>query len=98
LFLDSKSGCCEINRTCLRLRLIADSVAFDKQNEVHQRMLRNLWEGFFEPGSAPEFAASSEQWKEFGFQGLDPTTDFRGEPLHCVVLFTAVDFSIRSNV
>ena len=39
---------------------------------------QTLWHSAF-PGSTPlPFERRSEQWKELGFQGTDPTTDLRG--------------------
>lgn len=50
-------------------------VAFDKESESHLSKLRTLWDAFA-PGEP--FLAVSDRWKEFGFQGKDPSTDFRG--------------------
>lgn len=40
-----------------------------------QALLRELWEAAF-PGE--EFAVPSRRWKDMGWQGTDPATDFRG--------------------
>lgn len=59
-------------------------VSFDKDNVSHGEMLRSLWHGF---APQEEFQAIGDRWKDFGFQGKDPTTDFRGTGmlgLHCL--------------
>ncbi|KAF8019556.1 hypothetical protein BT93_G0291 [Corymbia citriodora subsp. variegata] len=51
-------------------------VAYDSSILEHQEALRALWHAAF-----PEEELSgliSEQWKEMGWQGKDPSTDFRG--------------------
>ncbi|XP_077237421.1 uncharacterized protein LOC143879119 isoform X1 [Tasmannia lanceolata] len=51
-------------------------VAYDGSKPEHQEALRALWYAAF-PGK--EFhGLVSEQWKEMGWQGKDPSTDFRG--------------------
>ena len=40
-----------------------------------QALLKELWEAAF-PGE--EFAVPSRRWKDMGWQGTDPATDFRG--------------------
>lgn len=51
-------------------------VAFDPEREDHQETLKALWYAAF-PGR--EFhGLISEQWKDMGWQGKDPSTDFRG--------------------
>ncbi|RNF07821.1 engulfment and cell motility ELM family protein [Trypanosoma rangeli] len=52
------------------------ATAFDATNSGHMQLLRELWEA---AGKSPaDFSHRSEAWVEFGFQGLDPATDFRG--------------------
>jgi hypothetical protein len=57
-------------------------VAYDKDVPSHVEQLRQLWTASFlacrrtVPGFPEEL--KSEEWKEFGFQGIDPATDFRG--------------------
>lgn len=49
---------------------------FDESCPVHQEALRALWKLAF-----PEIELRgliSEQWKEMGWQGSNPSTDFRG--------------------
>ncbi|KAJ8447267.1 hypothetical protein Cgig2_013044 [Carnegiea gigantea] len=59
----------------LRLQSRID-VAFDSSNAEHQEALRALWNAAF-PGEKLRDLIS-EQWKEMGWQGKDPSTDFRG--------------------
>ncbi|KAH0874186.1 hypothetical protein HID58_071548 [Brassica napus] len=59
----------------LRLQSRID-VAYDSSIPQHQEALRDLWKLAF-----PEeelHGIVSEQWKEMGWQGKDPSTDFRG--------------------
>ncbi|EKF36169.1 hypothetical protein MOQ_002294 [Trypanosoma cruzi marinkellei] len=52
------------------------ATSFDAENPEHMRLLRELWAA---AGKSPaDFSHRSDQWVEFGFQGLDPATDFRG--------------------
>ncbi|KAK8282603.1 hypothetical protein V6Z12_D08G038500 [Gossypium hirsutum] len=51
-------------------------IAYDSSIPEHQEALRALWNAVF-----PEeelHGLISEQWKEMGWQGKDPSTDFRG--------------------
>eukprot|EP00252_Welwitschia_mirabilis_P001961 TRINITY_DN11926_c0_g1_i2.p1 TRINITY_DN11926_c0_g1~~TRINITY_DN11926_c0_g1_i2.p1 ORF type:complete len:306 (+),score=60.33 TRINITY_DN11926_c0_g1_i2:75-992(+) len=58
-----------------RLRSRVD-VTFDANRAEHQEALKALWYASF-PGW--EYRGPiSEQWKEMGWQGKDPSTDFRG--------------------
>ncbi|CAG2170876.1 unnamed protein product [Oppiella nova] len=54
---------------CLR------SITYDPQSTAHQQMLRNLWGQL---SDEPLKALQSKQWSDIGFQGDDPSTDFRG--------------------
>lgn len=61
-----------------RLQRLKDRVeaTFDPNREDHQEALKALWFACF-PGR--EFhGLISEQWKDMGWQGKDPSTDFRG--------------------
>lgn len=49
---------------------------FDPNDEVHQETLRELWALAF-PGE-PCLALKTAKWKDMGWQGDDPATDFRG--------------------
>ncbi|XP_052170806.1 uncharacterized protein LOC127787017 isoform X3 [Diospyros lotus] len=51
-------------------------VAYDGSIQEHQEALRALWNAAF---PEEQFCGLiSEQWKEMGWQGKDPSTDFRG--------------------
>lgn len=52
------------------------AIAFDGTNEDHQNGLRALW-GAAYPNRKLD-GLVSEQWKDMGWQGTDPSTDFRG--------------------
>ncbi|XP_050206527.1 uncharacterized protein LOC126656091 isoform X1 [Mercurialis annua] len=61
-----------------RLRKLQERllIPFDETRPDHQEALRSLWSAAF-----PEVALKgmiSEQWKEMGWQGPNPSTDFRG--------------------
>lgn len=49
---------------------------YDSQNREHQEALKALWHASF-PGTEL-LGLVSDQWKEMGWQGKDPSTDFRG--------------------
>lgn len=51
-------------------------IAFDHNNEVHLVLLKNLWK-LLCPDTELE-GMISKQWTDIGFQGQDPSTDFRG--------------------
>ncbi|KAL6557302.1 hypothetical protein OROMI_017652 [Orobanche minor] len=51
-------------------------VAYDSSNPEHQEALWALWRAAF-PGEELH-GLISDQWKEMGWQGKDPSTDFRG--------------------
>ncbi|PIA33760.1 hypothetical protein AQUCO_04000073v1 [Aquilegia coerulea] len=69
-------------------------VRFDASRPDHQGALRALWSATF-PGEKLH-GLSSEQWKEMGWQGKDPSTDFRGAGFISLenLLFFAKTFSI----
>ncbi|KAG0497015.1 hypothetical protein HPP92_001706 [Vanilla planifolia] len=50
-------------------------IPFDGSCDDHQESLRQLWRLAYPDRSIP--ALKSEQWKEMGWQGPDPSTDFR---------------------
>ncbi|CAN6836922.1 unnamed protein product [Brassica oleracea var. botrytis] len=61
---------------CLQRLQNRMEVAYDTSIPQHQEALKGLWKLAF-----PEeelHAIVSEQWKEMGWQGKDPSTDFRG--------------------
>lgn len=51
-------------------------VLFDPSRQEHQDALRALWSATFPDRELR--ALISDQWKEMGWQGRDPSTDFRG--------------------
>ncbi|KAF8071076.1 elmoA [Scenedesmus sp. PABB004] len=55
------------------------AVPYDGANPAHQDALRELWALAF-PGEACE-ALKCARWKDMGWQGEDPGTDFRGAGL-----------------
>ncbi|KAH7283504.1 hypothetical protein KP509_34G010200 [Ceratopteris richardii] len=61
-----------------RLRILQRRVEipFDGASSIHQEALRELWKVSF-PG-CELVDLISEQWKDMGWQGKDPSTDFRG--------------------
>ncbi|KAJ7982421.1 ELMO domain-containing protein A [Quillaja saponaria] len=61
---------------CLQMLQSRIDVVYDASNPEHHEALRVLWNAAF-----PEeelLGIISEQWKEMGWQGKDPSTDFRG--------------------
>lgn len=51
-------------------------IAFDGSLPEHQEALKGLWQAAFPEKVMPGLV--SPQWKEMGWQGNDPSTDFRG--------------------
>jgi ELMO/CED-12 family/SAM domain (Sterile alpha motif)/N-terminal or F0 domain of Talin-head FERM/ELMO, armadillo-like helical domain len=49
---------------------------YDKENPIHEAVLMALWHTV-NPNVKLQ-SRVSDQWKELGFQGADPATDFRG--------------------
>ncbi|ERN09955.1 hypothetical protein AMTR_s00013p00199160 [Amborella trichopoda] len=79
-----------------RLRRLKNrmKVDFDSSRPDHQEALRALWNATY-----PETKLQgliSEQWKEMGWQGRDPSTDFRGAGFISLenLLFFAKTFSL----
>ncbi|KAB2068486.1 hypothetical protein ES319_A08G034200v1 [Gossypium barbadense] len=61
---------------CLQRLQNRIDIGYDSSIPEHQEALRALWNAVF-----PEeelHGLISEQWKEMGWQGKDPSTDFRG--------------------
>jgi len=52
------------------------AVPYDPTKPEHQQHLRNLWAKAFP--DLPCTVLKTPQWKEMGWQGEDPATDFRG--------------------
>lgn len=51
-------------------------IPYSTQNTEHEQMLQRLWNALKPQQSLS--ARVSDDWKELGFQGRDPATDFRG--------------------
>ncbi|XP_068635294.1 uncharacterized protein [Aristolochia californica] len=61
---------------CLQRLQNRIEVTYDSSKPEHQEALKALWYAAF-PGQELHDLIS-EQWKEMGWQGKDPSTDFRG--------------------
>lgn len=61
------------------LRLMS-SVRYNSSDPSHVAQLMDLWAAAHE-SSGKEVSPKSERWKELGFQGSDPATDFRAAGL-----------------
>ncbi|XP_010919756.1 uncharacterized protein [Elaeis guineensis] len=61
---------------CLQRLQSRIEVTYDGSKKEHQEALRALWYAAY-PGVELR-GLVSEQWKEMGWQGKDPSTDFRG--------------------
>ena len=51
------------------------AIAFDNEQAEHNDLIQRLWKGFKGDGAIPPIP--DERWKELGFQGVDPASDFR---------------------
>ncbi|KAK6920394.1 ELMO domain [Dillenia turbinata] len=60
---------------CLQKLQSRIDVAYDSSIPEHQEALRALWNAAFPDEELQDLI--SEQWKEMGWQGKDPSTDFR---------------------
>ncbi|PWZ39593.1 ELMO domain-containing protein A [Zea mays] len=65
-----------IQEECLHRLQNRIEVQYDGSNLEHQKALVALWHASF-PGTEL-LGLVSDQWKEMGWQGKDPSTDFRG--------------------
>lgn len=65
-----------IQEECLQRLQNRIEVQYDSSNLEHQKALKALWRASF-PGTEL-LGLVSDQWKEMGWQGKDPSTDFRG--------------------
>lgn len=72
----------------LRAELGRQRKPVDARDAAHLALLKQLWAAFYP--SSP-FSVRSEEWMRLGFQGSDPTTDFRG--MGCLALREIVHFS-----
>ncbi|TYK24713.1 ELMO domain-containing protein A-like isoform X2 [Cucumis melo var. makuwa] len=61
---------------CLQRLQNRIDIAYDSSITEHQEALRTLWNVAFPEEELRGLI--SEQWKEMGWQGKDPSTDFRG--------------------
>ncbi|PKA58897.1 hypothetical protein AXF42_Ash000990 [Apostasia shenzhenica] len=61
---------------CLQRLQRRIDVSYDSSKLEHQETLRALWYAAFPQVELRDLI--SEQWKEMGWQGKDPSTDFRG--------------------
>ncbi|CAM8957226.1 unnamed protein product [Rhodiola kirilowii] len=66
---------------------------FDSSRLDHQEALRSLWAAAYPTQEL--YGLISPQWKDMGWQGRDPSTDFRGAGFICLenLLFFAKTFS-----
>ncbi|KAF7138397.1 uncharacterized protein LOC131331822 isoform X1 [Rhododendron vialii] len=65
-----------VQEECLQRLQNRIEVVYDSSSPEHQEALRALWDAAF-PGEEL-CGLVSEQWKAMGWQGKDPSTDFRG--------------------
>ncbi|AQK45251.1 ELMO/CED-12 family protein [Zea mays] len=65
-----------LNRLQNRIEVQYDGSNLEHQVLAHQKALEALWRSSF-PGTEL-LGLVSDQWKEMGWQGKDPSTDFRG--------------------
>ncbi|XP_025824090.1 ELMO domain-containing protein A-like isoform X2 [Panicum hallii] len=65
-----------IQEECLHRLQNRIEVQYDSSNLEHQKALKALWRASF-PGTEL-LGLVSDQWKDMGWQGKDPSTDFRG--------------------
>ncbi|KAL5973826.1 hypothetical protein ACLOJK_030484 [Asimina triloba] len=65
-----------LQEECLQRLQNRIEVNYDGSNPEHQEALRALWYAAFPEEELQGLI--SEQWKEMGWQGKDPSTDFRG--------------------
>ncbi|KAK3141896.1 hypothetical protein QOZ80_4BG0339600 [Eleusine coracana subsp. coracana] len=65
-----------IQEECLHRLQNRIEVPYDSSNEEHQEALKALWRASFPDTEL--LGLVSDQWKEMGWQGKDPSTDFRG--------------------
>ncbi|XP_011621522.1 ELMO domain-containing protein A isoform X2 [Amborella trichopoda] len=65
-----------LQEECLQRLQSRIEVTYDSSRPEHQEALRALWNAAFPDEELRGLI--SEQWKEMGWQGKDPSTDFRG--------------------
>ncbi|RWW33272.1 hypothetical protein GW17_00002027 [Ensete ventricosum] len=64
-----------LQEECLHRLQYRIDVSYDSSKREHQEALRGLWYAAY-PGIELHDLIS-EQWKDMGWQGKDPSTDFR---------------------
>jgi hypothetical protein len=67
---------------------------FDNQNPDHLSLLNQFWQNM-KPGRPRSDVLVSNEWLELGFQGSDPSTDFRS--MGCLALIQLEHFSKHRN-
>ena len=67
---------------------------YDSDNPIHENKLRSLWRALVP--DQPLESRVSKQWGDIGFQGDDPSTDFRGMGLLGLENLLYVHFSLVS--
>lgn len=75
------------------------AITFDPNDESHQKLLKTLWEKLCPDRKLDGLI--SKQWTEIGFQGSDPSTDFRGMgllSLENLVFFVTVFGEYARNI
>lgn len=50
---------------------------YSHENTSHSKLLLGLWQGLMPDGEKID-TMKSKKWRSIGFQGDDPSTDFRG--------------------
>lgn len=59
---------------CHQQLLDMAAIKYDAENRKHESVLKRIWLAMM----ACDFESKSRRWRELGFQGDDPRTDFRG--------------------
>ncbi|KAH9772621.1 ELMO domain-containing protein [Citrus sinensis] len=87
------NGPCKVQAERLRRLKHRMKVYFDASRPDHQEALRALWAATYPDQEL--HGLISDQWKEMGWQGKDPSTDFRGAGFISLenLLFFAKTFS-----
>jgi hypothetical protein len=65
-----------VNQLCVDCHAMR-TIAFDYSQFEHIQLLEKLWSNL-KPGIVRSTNRLSEEWGDLGFQGRDPSTDFRG--------------------
>lgn len=65
----------------LKVKVEADTkVAVNFKDPDHLKLIQETWSNLYPSAQVPSIP--SEQWSRLGFQGTDPSTDFRAMGLH----------------